>query len=50
MTETLVHKYQDVHQQKFGQSITAEEAERNLSNLIELVRAMASVKKEKYVK
>ena len=50
MKDTLVRKYQDVHRQKFGESITAEEAERNLSNLIELVRSMASIGKASYGK
>ena len=38
ISERLVRKYQKTHERKFGESITAKEAERNLSNLAELIR------------
>ena len=38
ISDQLVRKYQKTHERKFGESITAKEAEQNLSNLAELVR------------
>ena len=39
--ENLVRRYQETHERKFGQSISAEEAEQNLLNLMALVRLMS---------
>ena len=38
MSEKLVRAFQETYERKFGQSISAEEAERDLSDLAELVR------------
>ena len=38
VSEKLVRAFQEAHERKFGQSISAEEAERDLSDLAELVR------------
>lgn len=48
MSITLVHKFQKMHERKFGQSITMHEAERNLLNLMSLVRQMANYKEKYY--
>ena len=45
MKESFVRTYIETHLRKFGESISAEEAERNLSNLMALVRLIA--KKER---
>ena len=50
ISKDLVQRYQNMHKQKFGYEVDDEEAEHELTNLIELVRAMASVGKGKYVK
>lgn len=46
----LVKAYQDLYEQRFCQSITANEAERQLSNLAELIRSMVEGKKNNYGK
>ena len=50
ISKRLVEAYQDLYGQRFRQSITADEAERQLSNLAELIRSMVEGKKNNYGK
>ena len=50
ISEKYVRRYQDVHQRKFSQNISEEEAEQNLINLIALVRLMTKNKENNHGK
>ena len=46
----LVAQYQQTHQRKFGEAISAKEAERNLSDLSELVRQIKASRSARHGK
>ena len=46
----LVRKYKQTHERKFGQSISAKEAERKLSDLAELIKLLSKERSHRYGK
>lgn len=46
ISESLVRAYQDHYEKRFRQSITASEAERQLSILVEIIRSMTNGRKK----
>ena len=50
ISSNLVRKYQQAHEQKFGQHLSAKEAEQNLSNLANLIRLMLHGRSMRYGK
>lgn len=48
ISKSLIRAFQETHEQKFGQAIPADEAERNLSDLAELIKLTSNRKEKKY--
>ena len=50
LAKSLVQQYQQTHQRKYGEAISAKEAEQKISNLSELVRIINRNRRTKHGK
>lgn len=50
ISKQLVEQYRRTHERKYGETISAKEAERNLSNLTEIIRETKKLRSKRHGK